>query len=149
MLKEIYHHEKKLAEDKVIKLAQQLEANKNTYKIFQVQKLFRRSNYKPFHLIDDDHKISSNPLHVEPQITQFYRNFFNPTGQLEVLPFDRGPEPLATPITPAEVQHAIQRLTNGKASGKDGIVAELYKYGGIEIAQAMAVEFNKMFEQTH
>lgn len=48
------------------------------------------------------------------------------------------------PITPEELDQAIDRLPSGKAPGPDGVVAELYKHAHESVRQALLTEFNRL-----
>jgi len=52
---------------------------------------------------------------------------------------------LKNPIQVEETGKALQKLKNGKASGNDKIAAELIKYGGPPLAQAITDVLNDMF----
>ena len=53
------------------------------------------------------------------------------------------PRPLNEPITESEVQHAMNRLNNNRASGSDELPGELLKYGSNVIAKPIANIFNR------
>ena len=54
---------------------------------------------------------------------------------------------LDEPITMEEVKKAIQELRRGKAPGVDGVVNEVLKYGGEQMARALYLMFNVLFER--
>ncbi len=57
--------------------------------------------------------------------------------------FTGEPRPLNDPITESEVQHAMNRLNNNRASGSDELPGELLKYGYNVIAKPIANIFNR------
>ena len=54
-------------------------------------------------------------------------------------------EDLSLPISEEEIQKAITQLRVGKASGADGISAELLKLGGAEIIRWLTSLFNSIW----
>ena len=54
---------------------------------------------------------------------------------------------LDEPITMEEVEKAVQELRRGKAPGVDGVVNEVLKYGGVQMARALYLMFNVFFER--
>ena len=57
--------------------------------------------------------------------------------------FTGEPRPLNEPITESEVQHAMNRLNNNRASGSDELPGELLKYRSNVIAKPIANIFNR------
>lgn len=49
-------------------------------------------------------------------------------------------------ITEAEVRHAINRLNCGKAGGSDGVIPEMFKFGGDDVVHFLTNLFNKIFD---
>ncbi|GFR60240.1 nose resistant to fluoxetine protein 6-like [Elysia marginata] len=57
------------------------------------------------------------------------------------------PKALDKPITAGEVRKSLDRLKNNRASGQDGISAELLKYGTKALDEQLAIIFNDTFEK--
>ncbi|GFR76113.1 retrovirus-related Pol polyprotein LINE-1 [Elysia marginata] len=60
--------------------------------------------------------------------------------------FQGPPKALDKPITAGEVKKSLDRLKNNRASGQDGISAELLKYGTKALDEQLAIIFNDTFE---
>ena len=54
---------------------------------------------------------------------------------------------LNAPITKDEVIYSLSKLKNNKASGIDGIPAEIFKYSGGIIDESLAILFNIIFNE--
>jgi hypothetical protein len=86
----------------------------------------------------------------EEEISTFYQEFFNPDA---VDPWEKNPDNpdtdyrLEKPVTVEEFEEALQKLKNGRACGKDNITGELLKYGGISLANQMAIIINQHAHQ--
>ena len=81
-----------------------------------------------------------------------YKKFFNDEDDIEgingIQQFDEGiPRQLQKPITVEEIESIVSKLGNNKANGPDGINAEYFKYGGIEIKKYIAWLLNQIFER--
>ena len=49
---------------------------------------------------------------------------------------------LMEPFTFTEISYTVKNLSNGKAPGPDGVVAELLKHGGEELVESLVLMFN-------
>jgi hypothetical protein len=111
-----------LREAQVNNVAEDLERYKGTQRSFEAFRLLRKTEYKPFKMVDADGNICNNPSTVIPIINTFYQAFYNQTGMEPTEPFMTDPKALSHPITAAEVEASAKMLRNGRASGSDGFV---------------------------
>ena len=54
---------------------------------------------------------------------------------------------LDNPISKEEVEFAIRKLKNGKSAGPDGLIGELFKYGGRNVVEFFVIFFNALFDK--
>jgi hypothetical protein len=134
-------------EAQVNNVAEDLERYKGTQRSFEAFRLLRKTEYKPFKMVDADGNICNNPSTVIPIINTFYQAFYNQTGMEPTEPFMTDPKALSHPITAAEVEASAKMLRNGRASGSDGLCGELIKYGGEELFKTIADIYNQVFEK--
>ncbi len=137
----------KLRADSISELASELEGTSDIKRRFTIHRLFRRQEYKPLVLEDDEGLSTSNPVVLTELVTGFYRTFFNPPGMEAVDPWGDSTGPLEEPIRTEEVVEALSQLRNGRAAGPDGMPGELLKYGGVAPAKAVANAVNDMFSR--
>ena len=50
-------------------------------------------------------------------------------------------------MTQEEVEKAIAKLKNGKASGVDGVIGEIVKYGGEDMVRALVMLFQEVWRR--
>ncbi|MCG8432081.1 MAG: reverse transcriptase family protein, partial [Candidatus Omnitrophica bacterium] len=85
----------------------------------------------------DDGEILKDPEKVKEQWTRYFKELLNrPPPQRRLHrsgPIGEGLDLCEEPPTRDEVEKAIRKLKNNKASGLDGIAAELMKYGPTEM----------------
>ena len=72
-------------------------------------------------------------------------DFFTEQGDVKqgISAFTGEPRLLNDPITESEVEHAMNRLNNNRASGSDELPGELSKHGSNGIAKRIADIFNR------
>lgn len=128
-------------------LAKELESNKSNSKCFYIQRVMKCRPYDKFKLVDETGKELMKDEDKISAVNKWYISFYNQVGMLKLDPFIGDPGPLDIPFTEVEIKAAIKRLNNNRACGKDGIYAEIYKYGGEEIAKQITEMLNEVFEK--
>ena len=76
-------------------------------------------------------------------MSDFFTEQFQGDVKQDISAFTGEHRPLNDPITESEVQHAINRLNNNRASGSNELPGELLKYGSNVIAKPIANIFNR------
>uniref|UniRef100_A0A914X4N9 Reverse transcriptase domain-containing protein n=1 Tax=Plectus sambesii TaxID=2011161 RepID=A0A914X4N9_9BILA len=99
------------------------------------------------HVKDEDHRLLRDP----PAILRRWSDYFSKISNEE---FDHPPiqsaDPVpgpAPPITIGEVEDAMKKMKNGKATGPDDIPAEVWKILGRQGATILAALFNRIIEE--
>ena len=121
---------------------------------------FKRNNTRDFYKTFKQELSAYNPptLHFQKPdgklafdnntnlrlLRDYFQTLLNCNQPTETLKFEHKiPNPESAPPIQKEVQNIIKNLTNNKAAGEDGIIAEIWKYGGTK-----GVEYNtKLLEQ--
>lgn len=138
---------KLLQNERVERIAEELERNKNNRKVFEAQKLLRKKDYKPFAIQEECGDICVNIKRTLELVSEYYIGFYNQEGIDRVTPFEGPARPLERPVTDEQVEAAVKMLNCRKAAGKDGISTELIKYGGKELCNVLTDLFNLLFEK--
>ena len=133
---------------------------KQTRKRSPLDEDFKRNNTRDFYKTFTQELSAYNPptLHFQKPdgklafdnntnlrlLRDYFQTLLNCNQPTETLKFEHKiPNPESAPPTQKEVQNIIKNLTNNKAAGEDGIIAEIWKYGGTK-----GVEYNtKLLEQ--
>ena len=145
IFKQIQQRTRVLREETTTRLAEELENTPYIQRVFEIHNVFRKKEYKPFELGDDDGTSTFSTEKMVSMVTEFYTNFFNPPGSQQVAVWGDYDGPLTHPLDAMEVLAATQKLRNGRAAGIDGIPGELLKYGGLSLATHIAEAVNNMF----
>ena len=100
----------------------------------------------------NDATKASNNITIDEWYDHFKDVFGNNVNdqECELPTFDQLEEPdhiLNTAITEEEVKYAIKKLKCGKASGLDGVNAEMLKLCGEEVILFLTSLFNVIFEE--
>ena len=114
---------------------------KNDAKMFKATQLLRRQKQSPVIVEDAEGKIISQPAESAEAVKEHFRTIFCDQA-LATTMLERSEMPLNRSITTEEVSKAANRLNNGRASGPDGIPAELLKYGTQSLHGNIATLFN-------
>jgi len=140
---------RKLRQVAVNKVATEVEETRSIQRRFAAtQVLKKKQPYQALCLVDACGFKSTNPAKTIPLAEAHYKKFFNPEGSSSIKaidPFGEYHGALEVPLDSEELMSAMKQLANGRAAGPDGVPGELLKYGGIRVAEAMAVEINDMF----
>lgn len=95
-------------------------------------------------LYDDNHDlVASTKEKLEITFKHFKKQLSNRDSQLVK---DKLKKSLENPISIEKVQNAIKTLRNGRAPGKDGILAEFLK-NGTSLAKEISIILNNIFEK--
>ena len=136
---------KELHNKRIDDLCTLLDDNNLNSKCYQVQRLLRFRKYCKFKLVDNNNdEIVDN---INGCVKTFFNSFYNQEGFVAIDPFLGNHNPLDVLITPEEVRVACMNLSNGRASGKDELVGEYYKYTGYELYRELAVIYNGIFTE--
>lgn len=104
----------------------------------------RSTKRHPFRLQDQGNNFIHQSREQAYLLRQHYQQFYN-SRDVSILPWHGSSRSLQVPITSSEVAIALQSLSNGRASGPDGLHGELFKYGGVQIYDELAAIYNYIF----
>lgn len=138
---------RQLQQQMVNEMATELENTKDSQRQFAVcRSLKKKAPFAQYQLKDEHGFVSSSPAKTIPMTEDFYKQFFNPPVQCDLVdPWGVYVGALDKPLTEAEIECAVGKLSNGRAVGPDGIPGELLKYGGAHIVKTFAAEINNSF----
>jgi len=74
-------------------------------------------------------------------ITSFYQQLYNDDEEPVAV---ARTDDLIPEIIISEIECVIKNMKNCKSPGEDGLTAEMFKYGGNDLIQAMKILFNKI-----
>ena len=131
----------KLASTRLDERVAEIDQMKDDAKMFKATRLLRRQQQSPVVVEDSDGKLIAQPSESVEALRQHFRAIFCDPA-LESSRLLRTEEDLKNPIKQPEVHAAAKRLNNGRASGPDGIPAELIKYGTPALFSNIATTFN-------
>ena len=132
---------KKEETDRIEKQLENIESMKNdSSQMFQAIKDLNRIKPKSPLLIKSQHGLTANENEQTEIITSYFKTqFCKDTNKVpDVLPTE-----MRTAFTTNEISNAISQLRNNKSTGKDGVKAELLKYGPTFIHNEIANIFNE------
>eukprot|EP00795_Rhopilema_esculentum_P010287 gene10287-18985_t len=111
---------------------------------FEAIKLLKRKTKAPKTIKLGTGEEKNDQQAMEKELRQHFTEvFFNENGEVDDVAM---PKPLNTLITAAEVEAAITKLKNGKASGPDDIPAENLKTLKHQVTEELVVIMNSHFE---
>ncbi len=111
--------------------------------MFKSVRLLYRTPYRQPTIHDDQGRTIQDQEEYGKHVSDFFTEQFQGDVKQGLSAFTGEPRPLNEPITESEVQHAMNRLNNNRASGSDELPGELLKYGSNVIAKPIANIFNR------
>ena len=111
LFNQIQRRIKMLHKEATIRLAEELESTPFIQRKFEVHRLFRKKEFKPFELGDDAGNRTLSTDKMIELVTEFYTKFFNPCGTTPVDLWGEFKGELNTPLTGNEVTAAIDLTT--------------------------------------
>ncbi|GFR64481.1 very-long-chain enoyl-CoA reductase [Elysia marginata] len=115
--------------------------------MFKAVKLLNQKQYENPKVEDNSGKLVINPNDVLTIVAEYFKSKFQNVSIENIDAFQGPPKALDKPITAGEVGKSLDRLKNSRASGQDGISAELLKYGTKALDEQLAIIFNDTFEK--
>ena len=102
-----------------------------------------RTQYRQPTIHDDQGRAIQDQETYGKHVADFFSEQFQGDVKQGIAAFTGEPSPLQYPITALEVEHAMNRLNNNRASGSDELPGELLKHGSNVIAKPIADIFNR------
>ena len=99
------------------------------------------------HVVDDDGKECYDRQGIADIFAAFYENLYASKIPTEQVDSHTPPATATTPITPferSELVAEIKAMKNGRAADSDGIFAEMIKFGGPNLKDALLDTFNQI-----
>ena len=95
---------------------------------------------------NDKGKTIMNKIDKYNAVKNYFKNKFQKEEKESIKAFEGKQRPLNVPISKDEVEKAIRKLKNNKASGEDRITGELIKYALDIVKEKLCHTYNKIFE---
>ena len=137
---------RKALENATTKLDQKIEEIERLHdgaKMFKSVRLLYRTQYRQPTIHDDQGRAIQDQETYGKHVSDFFSEQFQGDVKQGITAFTGEPRPLQYPITASEVEHAMNRLNNNRASGSDELPGELLKHGSNVIAKPIADIFNR------
>ena len=145
VMNKIHEHLKKRQIEELESKTSEIESLKDGARMFQAVRELTRS--KPTALIvkNKDGEVVAQPEEAAEQVAGHFKSLFF-DEQMSANEQDPKIGPLNNQITNREVERALRKLKNGRATGPDGIPGELLKYSDPLLHQEIAEKLNIMLE---
>ena len=111
--------------------------------MFKSVRLLYHTQYRQPTIHDDQGRAIQDQETYGKHVSDFFSEQFQGDVKQGITAFTVEPRPLQYPITASEVEHAMNRLNNLRASGSDELPGELLKHGSNVIAKPIADIFNR------
>ena len=137
---------RKALENATPKLDQKIEEFERLHdgaKMFKSVRLLYRTQYRQPTIHDDQEGAIQDQETYGKHVSDFFSEQFQGDVKQGITAFTGEPRPLQYPITASEVEHAMNRLNNNRASGSDELPGELLKHGSNVIAKPIADIVNR------
>eukprot|EP00112_Aurelia_sp_Birch-Aquarium-sp1_P012816 Seg270.3 transcript_id=Seg270.3/GoldUCD/mRNA.D3Y31 product="hypothetical protein" protein_id=Seg270.3/GoldUCD/D3Y31 len=136
---------KEVKEKEIEELIKEVESAKNDAKMFKAVKALQKRNPGIQFVHDENNKCMKQPQEIYKIIEKHFKEHFQKINAEKIIKFSSQPKKLTNEITTKEVRQAIQKMSNNKAPGKDGINVELIKYGPEESHEEISTILNDIF----
>ena len=138
---------RKLRQDRIEQITEELEQSKGNRRSFEAQRLLKTSKRSKLKLQNDNNEFIYDTQEKLNHIKSHYKSFFNTENANPICPWRMSPQPLDPPITRKDISEVtFKHLRNGRAAGPDQTQGELYKYGNQKLHLEIATIINRMFE---
>jgi len=137
-----------LQDERLERLAKQLEEAKGSEKQFRTMKKMAVHKYVPFKIVRQSGCEHTSIKGMITDVENFYKRFFNDEeGTAGIAEFEGTARPLNKPITADEIENILRSLRNNRARGPDELHGEYFKYGGDTVREYLAWILNQIFER--
>ena len=134
------------AEARLDRLASEIERLHDGAKMFRAVREMTRKPVAKLTIHDNSGRTICNAAELNARVTEHFSGQFSDPSVDGLNAFPETLSRLTHRITPAEINQAIGKLNNGRASGHDDIPAELFKCSADLLAQPIANIFNDALE---
>ena len=134
------------AEARLDRLASEIERLHDGAKMFRADREMTRKPVAKLTIHDNSGRTICNAAELNARVTEHFSGQFSDPSVDGLNAFPETLSRLTHRITPAEINQAIGKLNNGRASGHDDIPAELFKCSADLLAQPIANIFNDALE---
>ena len=149
IMKEIKNEIKAIREHNIEEIVKEIEAAPNDMKMYKSIKRLRKPKSKNKNIVihDCEGKNIINEKEKYQAVKTHFQDQLYDESIMKIEQFIGEPRPLTNKITVDEVKKATVRMNNNKATGEDGIQAELLKYGPDTLIKDIARILNSIFEE--
>ena len=149
IMKEIKNEIQRIRERNIEEIVKEIDAAPNHMKMYKSIKRLRKPKGKSKNIVihDNEGKIIINEKEKYQAVKAHFQEQLYDESVKKIEQFIGEPKPLENKITADEVKKAAIRMSNNKATGKDGIPAELLKYGPDTLMEDIARILNSIFEE--
>ena len=106
--------------------------------MFKSVRLLYDTPYRQPTIHNDQRRAIQDQEEYGKHVSDFFSEQFQGDVKQGITTITGEPRPLQYPITASEVEHAMNRLNNNRASGSDELPGELLKHGSNVIAKPIA-----------
>ena len=149
IMKEIKNEVQRIRERNIKEIVKEIDAAPNDMKMYKSIKRLRKPKGKSKNIVihDNEGKIIINEKEKYQAVKAHFQEQLHDESVKKIEQFIGEPKPLENKITADEVKKATIRMSNNKATGEDGIPAELLKYGPDTLMEDIARILNSIFEE--
>ena len=112
--------------------------------MFKVVKAQNAKQYQNPTVHDEEGKFVTSPNEIQKITTEFYKKFRKDDVE-EITPFQGNSRPFNREISQIEVENAVKKQNNNRATDNDNIFTEMLKYGTKNLCHRIATIINDMF----
>ena len=149
LAKEIRKELQNIRERNINEIIEEIDSAPNDMKMYKAIRALRepREIKRNIVVFDDEGKSIVNKEKRYKAVKEHFKSQFYDETEEEIEQFIGNPRPLIKKITLEEVEKALQRMSNNRASGEDGIAAELLKHSPSVVKETIARMYNLIFEE--